>query len=205
MDAEQAIALSPQESALIIVDMQAEGCERHGTTLKPVIRNIRALLDRFRRANSKIIHVQSVRTKDHPEFTFFGKEYSLIEDSPAVEFVEELKPAPDEVVVKKYSHDCFYQTSMEEQLKKFDLRPCRDHIVVTGIGSNNCVYHAVIGFHIRNYIVCVPEDCIHASRAKGQQLALSQFRSPAYNFNVSVTRSENIKLAADLKRAAANS
>jgi nicotinamidase-related amidase len=205
MDAERAIELSPQGSGLIIVDMQAEGCERHGAGVKPVIRNIRALLDRFRQANGNIIHVQSVRTKDHPEFTFFGKEYSLIEDSPAVEFVEELKPAPDEVVVKKYSHDCFYQTSMEEQLKKFDLRPCRDHIVVTGIGSNNCVYHAVIGFHIRNYLVHVPEDCIHASRAKGQQFALSQFRSPAYNFNVSVTRSENIKLAADLKRAAANS
>jgi nicotinamidase-related amidase len=205
MDAERAIELSPQGSGLIIVDMQAEGCERHGDGVKPVIRNIRALLDRFRQANCKIIHVQSVRTKDHPEFTFFGKEYSLIEDSPAVEFVEELKPDADEVVIKKYSHDCFYQTSMEEQLKKFDLRPCRDHIVVTGIGSNNCVYHAVIGFHIRNYFVHVPEDCIHASQAEGQEFALSQFRSPAYNFNVSVTRSENIKLAADLKRVAVNS
>ena len=51
-----------------------------------------SLMDRFRQANGKIIHVQSVRAKDHPEFTFFGKEYSLIEDSPAVEFVEELKP-----------------------------------------------------------------------------------------------------------------
>ena len=205
MNDEQAIELSPQGSGLIIVDMQAEGCERHGATLKPVIRNIRALLDRFRQANGKIIHVQSVRAKDHPEFTFFGKQYSLIDDSPAVQFVEELKPAPDEIVVKKYSHDCFYQTSMEAQLEKFDLRPCRNHIVVTGIGSNNCVYHAVIGFHIRNYIVHVPEDCIHASRAEGQEFALSQFRSPAYNFNVGVTRSENIKLAADLKRAAANS
>ena len=205
MDPERIIELSPLGCALIIVDMQAEGCERHGATLKPVILGIRALLNRFRQANGKIIHVQSVRTKDHPEFTFFGKEYSLIDDSPAVEFVEELKPIAGEVVVKKYSHDCFYQTSMEEQLKKFDLRPCRDHIVVTGIGSNNCVYHAVIGFHIRNFIIHVPEDCIHASRAEGQQFALSQFRSPAYNFNVSVTRSENIKLAADLKRAAGNS
>jgi nicotinamidase-related amidase len=205
MDAERAIELSPQGSGLIIVDMQAEGCERHGAGVKPVIRNIRALLDRFRQANGKIIHVQSVRTKDHPEFSFFGKEYCLIEDSPAVEFVEELKPDSSEVVVKKYSHDCFYQTPMEEQLKKFDLRPCRDQIVVTGIGSNNCVYHAVIGFHIRNYIVHVPEDCIHASRAEGQQFALGQFRSPAYNFNVSVIRSENIKLAADHKRAAVNS
>ena len=205
MDAERAIELSPQGSALIIVDMQAEGCERHGAGVKLVIRNIRALLDRFRQVNGKIIHVQSVRTKDHPEFTFFDKEYSLIEDSPAVEFVEELKPDSSEVVVKKYSHDCFYQTSMEEQLKNFDLRPCRDRIVVTGIGSNNCVYHAVIGFHIRNYIVYVPEDCIHASRAEGQQFALNQFRSPAYNFNISVTRSENIKLATDLERAAVNS
>jgi len=205
MDAEGAIELSPQGCGLIIVDMQVEGCERHGAGVKPVIRNIRALLNRFRQANGKIIHVQSVRAKDHPEFTFFGKEYSLIEDSPAVEFVEELKPEANEVVVKKYSHDCFYQTSMGEQLKKFDLRPCRDPIVVTGIGSNNCVYHAVIGFHIRNYLVYVPEDGIHASRAEGQEFALSQFRSPAYNFNVSVTRSENIKLTADLKRAAVNS
>jgi len=205
MDAEQVIELSSQGSGLIIVDMQVEGCERHGAGVKPVIRNIRSLLDRFRQANGKIIHVQSVRTKDHPEFTFFGKEYSLIENSPAVEFVEELKPAANEIVVKKYSHDCFYQTSMEEQLKKLALRPCRDHIVVTGIGSNNCVYHAVIGFHIRNYFVHVPEDCIHASRADGQQFALSQFRSPAYNVNVSVTRSENIKLADDTKRAAVNS
>ena len=205
MDAERAIELTPQGSALIIVDMQAEGCERHGATLKPVIRNIKSLLDRFRQANGNIIHVQSVRTKDHPEFTFFGKDYSLIDDSPAVEFVEELKPHSGEPVVKKFSHDCFYQTAMEEQLKKFDLRPCRDQIVVTGIGSNNCVYHAVIGFHIRNYVIHVPEDCIHASRAEGQQFALSQFRSPAYNYNVSVTRSENIKLSANVKRAAVNS
>ena len=121
---------------------------------------------RFREANGKIIHIQSVRPKDHPEFTFFDKPYSLLDNSPAVEFVEELKPYPNEIVVKKYSHDCFYQTTMEEQLKKLDLRPCRDHVVVTGIGSNNCVYHAVIGFHIRNYWVHVPEDCIHASRSR---------------------------------------
>ena len=204
MDEERTIELSPEQTALIIVDMQAEGCERHGPGLKPVIKNIRSLLDRFREANGKIIHIQSVRSKDHPEFTFYGKPYSLLDNSPAVEFVEELKPYPNEIVIKKYSHDCFYRTTMEEQLKKFDLRPCRDHVVVTGIGSNNCVYHTVIGFHIRNYWVYVPEDCIHASRAEGQQFALSQFRSPAYDFNVRVTRSENVRLFSGLKKTAVN-
>ena len=204
METERSVELSPEHTGLIIVDMQAEGCERHGPGLKPVIQNIRSLLNRFRQANGKIIHIQSVRPKDHPEFTFFGKEYSLLENSPAVEFVEGLEPHADEIVVKKYSHDCFYQTSMEEQLKKLDLRGCRDHVVVTGIGSNNCVYHAVIGFHIRNYFVHVPEDCIHASRPEGQKFALSQFRSPAYDFNVKVTRSEKIQLSPVITKAAVN-
>jgi nicotinamidase-related amidase len=202
MDAQQLSEISPENSGLIIVDMQSEGCERHGPTLKPIIKNIRALLDRFRQANGKIIHVQSVRPKDHPEFTVFGKEYSLIENTPAVEFVEELRPQQNEIVVQKFSHDCFYQTTMEDELRKLDLRRCRDRIVVTGIGSNNCVYHAVIGFHIRNYFVIVPEDCIHASRAEGQQFALNQFRSAAYNYNVTVTRSENINLAGAVKQRA---
>jgi nicotinamidase-related amidase len=202
MEPEQ-LQISPENSALIIVDMQAEGCERHGPTLKPVIKNIRSLLDRFRQANGNIIHVQSVRAKDHPEFTVFGKDYSLIESTPAVEFVDELKPLQNEIVVQKFSHDCFYRTTMEDELRRMNLRSCRDRIVVTGIGSNNCVYHAVIGFHIRNYFVIVAEDCIHASRPEGQQFALSQFRSSAYNFNVSVARSENIRITAAQRQAMA--
>lgn len=194
---------SVENTGLIIVDMQNEGCERHGPTVKPVIQNIRRLLDRFRAANGKIIHVQSVRTKDHPEFTVFGKEYSLLENSPGAAFVEELQPLPHEVVVKKYSHDCFYKTAMEEILGKFDLRPCRDRVVVTGIGANNCVYHAVIGFHIRNYYVTVPEDCVHSSRPDAKNFALTQFRSPAYSFNVAVADSAAIVFPASEKKAAA--
>jgi ureidoacrylate peracid hydrolase len=192
---EKRIELAPRSTGLVIVDMQVEGCERHGPTVQPVISNIRLLLDRFRQAGSKIIHVQSIRSKDHPEFTVFGRKYDLLEGSPGVEFVPELKPFSGEPIVQKTSHDCFYKTAMESVLEQFDLRPCRDTIVVTGIGSNNCVYHAVIGFHIRNYFIIVPEDCIHAKRAEGQAMALSQFQSSAYNFNVTVARSQDILLA----------
>ena len=93
MDAKQLLELSAENTGLIIVDMQSEGCERHGPTLKPVIETIRALLDRFRQGNGTIIHVQSVRVKDHPEFTVFGKDYSLIENTPAVEFIGGVKAA----------------------------------------------------------------------------------------------------------------
>ena len=159
-----------------------------------MISSIRSLLDRYREANGNIIHVQSVRSKNHPEFTVFGRKYGLLEGSAGVEFVDPLKPLAGEVIVQKTSHDCFYKTSMESVLERLDLRPCRDTIVVTGIGSNNCVYHAVIGFHVRNYFTVVPEDCIHATNPEGQVFALSQFRSHAYNFNINVVQSEDILL-----------
>jgi nicotinamidase-related amidase len=204
METRNKIELHPDATGLVIVDMQVEGCERHGPGVKPVIANIRRLLDRFRDVKGKIIHVQSVRTKDHPEFTVFGRPYGLLLGSPGADFVPELKPLPGETIVQKTSHDCFYKTSMEATLEKLDLRSCGDKIVVTGIGSSNCVYHAVIGFHIRNYYSIVPEDCIHGVHPQSQPFALHQFRSNAYNFNVTVSRSEDLELlahAAGLKRA----
>lgn len=188
------IELNPEATGLVIVDMQNEGCERHGPGMKPVIANIRKVLDQFRAVNGKIIHVQSVRTKDHPEFTVFGRPHALILGSHGADFVPELKPLPGETVVQKTSHDCFYKTQMEAVLEKFDLQSCRDRIVVTGIGSSNCVYHAVIGFHIRNYYTTVLDDCIHGVAPHSQPFALAQFRSGAYNFNVSVARSDEIRL-----------
>jgi nicotinamidase-related amidase len=192
MEERTKIELDSDSTALVIVDMQVEGCQRHGPGVKPVIGNIRRLLDRFRSLDGKIIHVQSVRTKNHPEFTVFGRPYGLLIGSPGADFVEELKPLPGENVVQKTSHDCFYKTTMETVLQKLDLQSCRDKIVVTGIGSSNCVYHAVIGFHIRNFYIIVPEDCIHGVHPQSQPFALHQFRSNAYNFNVTVSRSEDL-------------
>jgi len=197
MEKATGIELRPESTGLVIVDMQVEGCERHGPGVKPVIVNIRRLLDRFREVNGKIIHVQSVRTKDHPEFTVFGRPYGLLIGSPGAEFVEELKPLAGENVVQKTSHDCFYKTSMEAVLEKLDLRPCRDKIVVTGIGSSNCVYHAVIGFHIRNYYSIVPEDCIHGVHPQAPAFALHQCLANAYHFNVTVSCSEDVQLVSN--------
>ena len=95
------IELNPESTGLVIVDMQVEGCERHGPGMKPIIANICALLDRFRAVNGKIIHVQSVRTKDHPEFTVFGRPYGLIFGSPGADLVEELRPLPGKPSCRK--------------------------------------------------------------------------------------------------------
>ena len=194
------IKVHPASTALVIVDMQVEGCERHGPGIKPVIANLRRLLDRFRQVHGKIIHVQSVRIKEHPEFTTFGRPYGLLIGTLGVDFIEELKPLRGEDIVQKTSHDCFYKTSMEEVLQRLDLRPCRDKIVVTGIGASVCVYHAVIGLHVRNYYSIVPEDCIHGVDAQAQPFALHQFRSKWYSYNITVAHSDDLELVSDAAR-----
>src|SRR3990172_6273180 len=113
MDTNNIKHLAVEAAALLIVDMQVSGCERHGPGVKPVIRNIQGLLSRFRQEHGRVIHIQSVRSIDQPEFRVFGSKYSLLENTPAVEFVDELKPLAHEEVVLKTSHDCFYQTTLE--------------------------------------------------------------------------------------------
>ena len=104
MNHENRIEMSSESTGLVIVDMQVEGCERHGPGVQPVISRIRSLLDRYRGVDGKIIHVQSVRSKDHPEFTVFGRKYGLLEGSAEVEFVDALKPLAKESVVQKTAH-----------------------------------------------------------------------------------------------------
>jgi nicotinamidase-related amidase len=51
------IDLQPKSTGLVIVDMQVEGCERHGPGIQAVIASIRRVLDCFRKFNGKVIHV----------------------------------------------------------------------------------------------------------------------------------------------------
>ena len=194
MNRDQIRELPVDSTALIIVTMQREGCERHGPEMKPIIQNVKSLLTQFREADGRVIYIQSIRSKDTPEFTFFNRKYTYLENTPGIKFVDELKPLTTELVIKKSSHDSFYKTSLESNLQKLGVRPCADTVIVTGIASDICVYQAVIGLHVRNYVTLVPEDCIHAKRPEAQEFALSHFESSTYNFNVSVTRSSNIRI-----------
>ena len=56
MENEKKFELTSQATGLVIVDMQEEGCEGHGPGVRPVIRKIRSLLDRFREAHALSQH-----------------------------------------------------------------------------------------------------------------------------------------------------
>ena len=195
------VTIDPTDSALVIVDMQNVSQKPGGPYYKAersqaTIDHVAALLQRFRGAGSKVIHVQSVRALTSPEYTVFSQPRRLEEGTWAVEIVDELAPLPGEPVVVKRSNDCWNHTTMESVLASLDLVPGRSQIVITGCATNACVDCAVVGFGVRDYRVWIPVDCTIAMSEQDEMLGYLHYFGLGYDYNVIPTRSELISFEA---------
>jgi nicotinamidase-related amidase len=193
-----AVKLEPGKTMLLIVDMENEDCRPSGKrymgeAVEQIIPKIVALRNRVRQAGGMVVHTQSVRKPDALEFTLFKNVVRKVEGTWGAEFIDELKPAPGEPVIVKYTHDCFYRTEMESLLERLRLRPGEGRVIVTGIATRGCVQCAVMGFSIRDFYVYVPFDCTTQRDEKEKLQAFSLFTSFGYRYNVTVTRSDLIE------------
>jgi nicotinamidase-related amidase len=190
------IELDPRVTTLVIIDMENEFCKQGGTLyhsegVDEVIPRLQRLLGRCRTAGVQVVFVRSVRFPDSPEFSRFGQPPILLRGSWNAEFIDELTPIEGEPVVEKQTHDCFYQTGMDSLLERLKICTETHSVIVCGINANICVYHAVIGFHIRHYRVIVPLDCC-AGWPAGREMLKTQMADPAYSYNVNLAQTENI-------------
>ena len=193
------VNLDAGKTLLIIVDM--ENCSAHpqgpqymGEPVEKIIPRIVQLRKYVRANGGKVLHTQSVRKRDALEFTVFNNVVRKLEGTWDAEFIDALKPAPDEPVVVKYTHDCFYKTDMEENLQRLGMRPGDSRIVITGIASRGCVQCAVTGFSIRDYYVYMPMDCTAAKDDTETLLSFSLYRGFGYRYHVTMTQSDMILL-----------
>lgn len=192
----QDIALSKHRTALIVVDMEHEFCRPEGQyylgpEVSDVIERAAALIARCRQEGIPVIYVRSVRYPDDPVFTRFGRDHYLIEGTKGPVILEELAPLPGDPVIDKHTHDCFYNTGMDSLLRRMAIDPETHHVIVTGVMSNVCVYHAAIGFHVRHYCTVLPMDCTIGSPG-GNDFVIAQLSMPAYAYNTSITTSDRI-------------
>jgi nicotinamidase-related amidase len=143
-----------------------------------------------------VIFVRSVRYDDDPLFTRFGCAKHLIEGTDSPVIVEELTPRPGESIVEKHTHDCFYKTEMDATLERLGILPETHELLVTGVASNVCVYHAVLGFHVRHYRTVLALDCT-AGAPNAEAFVISQLGGRGYNYNVTLSTSDRITITAN--------
>jgi len=193
------VELAAVNTLLLIIDMENENAHPNGALyigepVRRIIPKIRELRDKVRQASGRVVHTQSVRSPDALEFTVFKNTVRKLEGSWGAELIDELKPADDEPLIVKRTHDCFYQTEMDALLARFGIRPGEGHVIVTGISTRNCVQSAVMAFSVRDYHVYVPMDCTAQKDEKEVLQTFSLFTSFGYRHNVTMTRSDLIKL-----------
>ena len=193
------VELEAVQTLLLIIDMENENAHPNGALyigepVRRIIPKIRELRDKVRQADGRVVHTQSVRSPDALEFTVFKNTVRKLEGSWGAELIDELKSAEDEPLIVKRTHDCFYQTEMDALLARFGMLPGKGHVIVTGISTRNCVQSAVMALSVRDYHVYVPMDCTAQKDEKEILQTFSLFTSFGYRHNVTMTRSDLIKL-----------
>jgi len=199
----QSFHINPQNAVLIIVDVQNEfakpggklGSEVSARIMPGVISAIQGLAQRARDVSIPVVYIQSVRTLKEPEFTVFGREPHLELGTWAVEIVDELKPQQGDIVVQKFSHDPFLRKDLDEVLERLVPDPTKCYAVVTGGAINVCVYHTVMGFHLRNYWTVVPVDSVYYINEAAYERALEQLSEERPYPNVFLSRSDLIEIS----------
>lgn len=198
------IVLDPKSTVLLVVDVQNEFVKPGGRfyDLKDqserdradsMVSKLASFLRRCREQQDlRVIFLQSVRSADAPEFKAWGTKPHLLEGTWPSQIIDELTPLDSETVVQKRSHDCFIQPDMEALFQKFGLRPFDSKFIVTGGSISVCSYTAIIGLSQRNYYSAVPIDCAYGLK-QGEEFAVKQFSSGAYNYNVALTNSDRIR------------
>ena len=158
-------------TAVLIIDMQNAFCaEGYPTpdTDKKMIRNmiprLQNCLTQARKKNVNIIFIKTVMDED--DFTppikdlclrVYGREIAYcMRDSWEAEFIPELQPMDNEVVIEKTRYNAFYKTELEAKLKELGIVT----LIVTGVGTNVCVETTCRDGFIRDYYIVVPNDLV---------------------------------------------
>jgi nicotinamidase-related amidase len=166
-----------RHAALLVIDMQ-RGFVEPGQAMevppaRTIVPRIQDLLTLFRGQGLPVVFTEFVYSEQapllvgaiHPEHrraepgapTGHGRPSSscLVGDESA-DTIADLKPRPDELVVRKHYYDAFNGTVLDGALRARGVTS----LVVTGTMTDICVLATVIGGFNREYRIAVVEDAV---------------------------------------------
>jgi nicotinamidase-related amidase len=159
-DVQARVHVDPARTALVVVDMQNDFVREGGGLLVPdakaTIPAIRMLLELARANGVRVVYSQDTHRDGDPEWRIWPEHAR--EGSWGWEIVDELAPAPDDVVLRKPRYDAFYGTPLDHLLRLWGV----DTLVMCGTVANICVHYTAASAALRWYEVVIPRDAISA-------------------------------------------
>lgn len=162
-------------NALLIIDMLndfvLDGAVLEVPAARRMIPNLKKRIDEARKKKIPIIYICDSHAEDDKEFEIFPPH--AVKGTKGAQVVEELSPKHRDYLVEKTTYSGFYNTELDDLLKKLDV----NELIVTGIVTNICVMYTVYDAFLRGYRVIVPEDCVAGLNEEDHQFALKQMRN----------------------------
>ncbi len=154
------VRLKKEKTALLIIDMQNDFVKPEGKLRVPhaeiAIQPIKSLLERARKEGVKIFFTQDWHEDEDYEFLIWGEHAR--KETWGAEIIEELKPLPQEYIIKKLRYDAFFGTPLDHLLRIMKI----ENLVITGTVANICVLHTAGSAALLGYKIIIPSDGISA-------------------------------------------
>lgn len=151
--------INPRKTAFIIVDMEndyvAEGAPLHTKMASAIVPRLKRALAHARDTGMRVIFTAHAHRRDGCDMGVFGRSrrrpiverVSLVDGEPGIEIYDELKPLPDEVVLKKRRFSAFYGTDLDIILRSSGI----EAVIVTGVTTENCCHATARDALFHNY------------------------------------------------------
>lgn len=157
--------IKPSRTAFIIVDMEndfvAEGAPLRAKMAPAVVPPLKRALAHARNTGMRVIFTTHAHRRDGCDMGVFGRSkppiaerLALVDGEKGVEIYDELKPLPDEIVIKKHRYSAFYGTDLDIVLRSSGL----ETVIITGVTTENCCHATARDALFHNYGVIFLSD-----------------------------------------------
>lgn len=119
-------------------------------------------------------------------------EYCLRPAAAGRQFVEQIRPGPEDYFVLKPMHSAFFQTPLEILLQYLGV----SSLILCGLATNSCIVCTAHDAKMRDFRIFVPADC-SAARSSSEHLQAIQHLK--HMSDATVTASTSLRLS-DLRK-----